>query len=100
MYKEPVSVIRIFSVILFTIDGIVNCFVKGLTLLKVRVAVWRYDRGTRSLEQNLLSSEPKTLETLGVNNVDDDDDDDVSTLLEDIIQELMEGLKDTDIIVR
>lgn len=71
-----------------------------MTLLKVRVAAWRYDRGTRSLEQNLLSIEPKTLETKSVLNTEDDDDDDISPLLEDIIQELIEGLKDTDIIVR
>lgn len=73
-------------------------FYKGLTLLKVRIAAWRYDRGTRSLEQNLLSTETRMLEK-NVHNVDDDDDD-VSSLLEDIIQELIEGLKDTDIIVR
>lgn len=74
-------------------------FCKGLTLLKVRIAAWRYDRGTRSLEQNLLSTETRMLEKKVLHNVDDDDDD-VSSLLEDIIQELMEGLKDTDIIVR
>jgi hypothetical protein len=68
--------------------------------LKVRVAAWRYDRGTRSLEQNLLSIEPKALEAKSVQNTEEDDDDDVSPILEDIIQELIEGLKDTDIIVR
>lgn len=31
---------------------------------------------------------------------EDNDDDEISPLLEDIIQELIEGLKDTDIIVR
>lgn len=72
---------------------------KGLTLLNVRIATWRYDRGTRSLEQNLQST--RTFEKNIVHNEDDDDDDDdVSSILEDIIQELMEGLKDTDIIVR
>lgn len=75
-------------------------FCTGLTLLKVRIAAWRYDRGTRSLEQNLLSNEPKTLEIKHTQNTEDDDDDDIPPLLEDIIQELMEGLKDTDIIVR
>lgn len=72
---------------------------EGLTLLKVRIAAWRYDRGTRSLEQNLLSAEPKILEAKRVQNAEEDDDD-ISSLLEDIIQELIEGLKDTDIIVR
>jgi len=67
--------------------------------LKVRIAAWRYDRGTRSLEQNLLSTESKVTETTIVQSSDEDDDD-ISPLLEDIIQELMEGLKDTDIIVR
>lgn len=64
------------------------------------MAVWRYDRGTRSLEQNLSSVKPKTIEIKNELNGDDDDDDDIPSLLEDIIQELIEGLKDTDIIVR
>lgn len=75
-------------------------FIKGLTLLKVRIAAWRYDRGTRSLEQNLLNNEPKSLDIKSVQNVEEDDDEDIPPLLEDIIQELIEGLKDTDIIVR
>lgn len=70
--------------------------------MKVRIAAWRYDRGTRSLEQNLLSTEPKALEMKFAHDINnhDNDDDEISSLLEDIIQELMEGLKDTDIIVR
>lgn len=68
--------------------------------MKVRIAAWRYNRGTRSLEQNLSSAEPKALETKNIQNADEDDDDEIPSLLEDIIQELMEGLKDTDITVR
>lgn len=68
--------------------------------MKVRIATWRYNRGTRSLEQNLLNAEPKAFETKNIQNADEDDDDEIPLLLEDIIQELMEGLKDTDIIVR
>lgn len=68
--------------------------------MKIRVAAWRYDRGTRSLEQNLLSAEPMTFDTRKVQNIEDDDNDEIPSLLEDIIQELIEGLKDTDIIVR
>lgn len=68
--------------------------------MKVRIAAWRYDRGTRSLEQNLLNNEPKTLDLKSVQNIEEDDDEDIPPLLEDIIQELIEGLKDTDIIVR
>lgn len=71
----------------------------GLTLLKVRIAAWRYDRGTRSLEQNLLSTEPHKIETKYV-QIAEEYDDEIPPLLEDIIQELIEGLKDTDIIVR
>lgn len=74
--------------------------IKGLTLLKVKIAAWRYDRGTRSLEQNLLCTELKSLETKSIQNAEVDDEDDIPSLLEDIIQELIEGLKDTDIIVR
>lgn len=51
------------------------------------------------MEQNLLSTESKTIEPKIIQNVEEDDDD-IPSLLEDIIQELMEGLKDTDIIVR
>lgn len=69
-------------------------------MLKVRIASWRYDRGTRSLEQNLLNTESKLLETKSSQNMEDDDCEDIPSFLEDIIQELMEGLKDTDIIVR
>ncbi|XP_050523175.1 tubulin-specific chaperone D [Daktulosphaira vitifoliae] len=75
----------------------------GLTLLKIRVAAWRYNRGTRSLEQNLLKTESQKLdisEERTVNDDYEDDDDDIPLILEDIIQELIEGLKDTDIIVR
>lgn len=68
--------------------------------MKIRVATWRYDRGTRSLEQNLLSAEPVTLVTKKIHITEDDDNYEIPSLLEDIIQELIEGLKDTDIIVR
>lgn len=71
-----------------------------MTLLKIRVAAWRYDRGTRSLEQNLLNVEPITLDTRKIQNTEIDDDDEIPLLLEDIIQELIEGLNDTDIVVR
>lgn len=101
MCRELVS--NIIILILHAVFSIVNTillFYTGLTLLKVRIAAWRYDRGTRSLEQNLLSTEPKALEIKQTQNIEDDDDDDIPSLLEDIIQELMEGLKDTDIIVR
>lgn len=67
--------------------------------MKVRIAAWRYDRGTRSLEQNLMNTEPKILEKKSIHNIEEEDDE-ISSFLEDIIQELMEGLKDTDIIVR
>lgn len=100
MYKELVCIIIISY---YKIYNIVYCLIfiynKGLTLLKVRIAAWRYDRGTRSLEQNLLSTEPKIIETTIVQSTEEDDDE-ISSFLEDIIQELMEGLKDTDIIVR
>lgn len=46
-----------------------------------------------------MSNEPKSLDTQSIQNVDEDDDD-IPSLLEDIIQELIEGLKDSDIIVR
>jgi len=52
------------------------------------------------LEQNLLNVEPITLDTRKIQNTEIDDDDEIPLLLEDIIQELIEGLNDTDIVVR
>jgi len=46
-----------------------------------------------------LSTEPHKIETKCL-QIAEEDDDEISSLLEDIIQELIEGLKDTDIIVR
>jgi len=47
-----------------------------------------------------LNAETKILETKNVQNAEEDGDDEIPSILEDIIQELIEGLKDTDIIVR
>ncbi|CEP19812.1 hypothetical protein [Parasitella parasitica] len=76
----------------------------GLCYLKPKVAAWRYQRGNRSLRQNLESTQTdgglvfaKTdLTTEG----SQDDDEDISDNLEIIIEILLNGLSDKDTIVR
>ncbi|KAJ8036756.1 Tubulin-specific chaperone D [Holothuria leucospilota] len=74
----------------------------GLTFLKAKVASWRYQRGSRSLAENLKSTGPTPA---GVNipttaPVDEDDDYDVPEEVEDVIEQLLVGLKDKDTVVR
>ncbi|MBN3314189.1 TBCD protein, partial [Atractosteus spatula] len=73
----------------------------GLTLLKPRVAKWRYQRGSRSLAANLSQStqpsspaEPSTALPM------EEEDYDVPEEIENIIEQLLVGLKDKDTIVR
>ncbi|KAI8925090.1 armadillo-type protein [Entophlyctis helioformis] len=104
----------------------------ALCSLKPRVAVWRYQRGSRSLAENLGSVPSRTLATsstvsapapfagvgagglvaaapdakssggTGIADLQtlNDDEDDVPEEMEDIIGILLEGLRDTDTIVR
>ncbi|XP_071813950.1 tubulin-specific chaperone D-like [Apostichopus japonicus] len=71
----------------------------GLTFLKSRVAAWRYKRGSRSLAENLKANGmgdtvPKVKEE------DLDEDYDVPEQVEDVIEKLLVGLRDTDTVVR
>ena len=71
-----------------------------MTFLPMRVLSWRYQRGSRSLEQALTGGF-----TLGDNSTveieeQNEDDFDVPDQLEDILGVLLTGLKDKDTIVR
>ena len=79
----------------------------GMTFLPPRIASWRYQRGQRSLLQNLQQSEvpdvSKSSLPLSPPTKDEDgDDDDFETPdeLEDIIDLLLTSLQDKDTIVR
>uniref|UniRef100_A0A4W3JSU0 Tubulin-specific chaperone D n=1 Tax=Callorhinchus milii TaxID=7868 RepID=A0A4W3JSU0_CALMI len=81
----------------------------GLTFLKPKIAKWRYQRGSRSLALNLQvtgqiettnSSATKNVEERAEEEEDDDVDYDIPTEMENIIEQLLFGLKDKDTIVR
>lgn len=65
--------------------------------MKPRVASWRYQRGRRSLAANLLQTQPIRNESIGTVNVasdDDDNDDDVPEEIDEVINVILQALKD------
>ncbi|KAI8636410.1 tubulin folding cofactor D C terminal-domain-containing protein [Parasitella parasitica] len=76
----------------------------GLCYLKPKVAAWRYQRGNRSLRQNLEGSQTDgglvSAKTNIIVEEGTDDDEDISDNLEAIIEILLSGLSDKDTIVR
>ena len=76
----------------------------GLNFLKTKVAPWRYQRGSRSLTMNLkpeAKAEVEASKKAKVESVDDDDEDyDVPEEIEDVIEQLLVGLRDKDTLVR
>ncbi|KAF9096373.1 hypothetical protein BGX29_008588 [Mortierella sp. GBA35] len=78
----------------------------GLCLLKPRVAAWRYQRGNRSLASNLAPdaiTQGGQMEKVSMAIADEDEDDenfDVPDSVENVIERLMNGLRDRDTIVR
>ncbi|XP_031432213.1 tubulin-specific chaperone D [Clupea harengus] len=72
----------------------------GLTFLKPRMAKWRYQRGSRSLAVNLsqsVSSKPMVTSTP---DQGEDEDYDIPEEVENVIEQLLVGLKDKETIVR
>lgn len=62
---------------------------------------WRYKRGNRSLTANLDAGDAKKLKSVTANDVEEEDEGvDVPEEIEDVIDELMQGLKSTDGVVR
>ncbi|KAF9354091.1 hypothetical protein BGX26_008096 [Mortierella sp. AD094] len=79
----------------------------GLCLLKPRVAAWRYQRGSRSLASNLanasISSDAGKIEKVSTTIAEETEDDEnfeVPEAIENVIERLMNGLRDRDTIVR
>ena len=82
----------------------------GLTFLKPRIAKWRYNRGCRSLMANL----EQTADQCGDSNIiknssvgdsselalDEDEPYDIPNEIEDVIEELLQGLRNTDTTIR
>ncbi|EFX63073.1 hypothetical protein DAPPUDRAFT_335974, partial [Daphnia pulex] len=66
----------------------------GLIFLKPRVASWRYQRGSRSLAANLQQSQPvETKAAISVND-EDDHDYDVPEEIEEVLNEILQALRD------
>ncbi|NXP27375.1 TBCD protein, partial [Scytalopus superciliaris] len=78
----------------------------GLTFVKPKVAKWRYQRGCRSLAANLqaqgaLVQNPKRETAAEAEAADDDDEEyDIPGEIENVVEQLLVGLKDKDTIVR
>jgi hypothetical protein len=80
----------------------------GTTFFKVKIAKWRYQRGSRSLMSNLNKS--NTVDNNQKINLDsknnkeklneEDDDEKIPFEIEEIIEQLFTGLKDKDTVVR
>ncbi|XP_064126499.1 tubulin-specific chaperone D isoform X1 [Loxodonta africana] len=73
----------------------------GLTFLKPKVAKWRYQRGCRSLAANLkLSTQGQNKQVPNTGTPDGEEDYDVPEEVENVIEQLLAGLKDKDTVVR
>ena len=75
----------------------------GMTFLPPRVAKWRYQRGNRSLKENLNKENDNKNSNQNNNKTnedDDEDEDDVPDQLEDIIELLLFSVQDRDTVVR
>ncbi|XP_019615055.1 PREDICTED: LOW QUALITY PROTEIN: tubulin-specific chaperone D-like [Branchiostoma belcheri] len=74
----------------------------GLTFLKTRLASWRYQRGSRSLAENLQVGGQGAVAkaTVAMQDEEDEDDYDVPDEIEEVIEQVLRGLKDRDTIVR
>ncbi|EDO35005.1 predicted protein, partial [Nematostella vectensis] len=69
----------------------------GLTFMKPRLASWRYQRGSRSLVSNLQGPNIKVLHILFLSQ---EEEYDVPEEIEDVVEQLLIGLKDKDTVVR
>ena len=80
----------------------------GLTFLKAKVASWRYQRGSRSLAMNLSEvADPKimkldsdNLATGSKEQCDEEEDYDIPQEVEEVIEELLGGIKSSETIIR
>ncbi|XP_064378527.1 tubulin-specific chaperone D [Dromaius novaehollandiae] len=75
----------------------------GLTFVKPKVAKWRYQRGCRSLAANLQaqgSAVQNQKITVAAVEADDEEEYDIPGEIENVVEQLLVGLKDKDTIVR
>ncbi|XP_068671771.1 tubulin-specific chaperone D-like isoform X2 [Montipora foliosa] len=76
----------------------------GLTFLRPRVASWRYQRGSRSLTDNLANpftkGKNKRHHNAEDSTMDTEEEYDIPEELEEVIEKLLTGLKDKDTVVR
>ena len=78
----------------------------GLNFLKTKVAPWRYQRGSRSLTMNLKleakgeAEDTKRAKVESAAEDEDEEDYDVPEEIEDVIEQLLVGLRDRDTLVR
>ncbi|NWT55444.1 TBCD protein, partial [Erythrocercus mccallii] len=76
----------------------------GLTFVKPKVAKWRYQRGCRSLAANLQAQgaavQNQKREVAAAEADDDDEEYDIPGEIENVVEQLLVGLKDKDTIVR
>ena len=80
----------------------------GITFFRFKIAKWRYERGSRILMNNItnkntpgmVESVKKHDEQSKTKEGDGDDDEKIPNEIEEIIEQLLFGLKDKDTIVR
>ncbi|XP_069785635.1 tubulin-specific chaperone D isoform X2 [Narcine bancroftii] len=80
----------------------------GLTFLKPKIAKWRYQRGSRSLALNLqMEGQNQPILPTNISSIqkmdlkaDEDYDYDIPGEIENVVEQLLFGLKDKDTIVR
>ncbi|XP_069810141.1 tubulin-specific chaperone D isoform X2 [Dendropsophus ebraccatus] len=73
----------------------------GLIFLKPKVANWRYQRGSRSLAANLLQTSASNQgSATAISPNDTDEEYDIPEEIENVVEQLLVGLKDKDTIVR
>ncbi|NWV20149.1 TBCD protein, partial [Origma solitaria] len=75
----------------------------GLTFVKPKVAKWRYQRGCRSLAANLQAQGAPVQNQkreVAADEADDDEEYDIPGEIENVVEQLLVGLKDKDTIVR
>ncbi|KAM6050827.1 tubulin-specific chaperone D isoform 1-T3 [Chlamydotis macqueenii] len=75
----------------------------GLAFVKPKVAKWRYQRGCRSLAANLQAQSSvvqSQMVTVAAKEADDEEEYDIPGEIENVVEQLLVGLKDKDTIVR
>uniref|UniRef100_A0A8C5WFX2 Tubulin-specific chaperone D n=1 Tax=Leptobrachium leishanense TaxID=445787 RepID=A0A8C5WFX2_9ANUR len=73
----------------------------GLTFLKTKVANWRYQRGSRSLAANLMQVSSDASKPSAVGSPEEDNEEyDIPEEIENVVEQLLVGLKDKDTVVR